>query len=118
MKNYPLLRKTMETIDADPESHDQGSWGTQKGCGTTMCFAGHAAFLSGAVLIWEKSDTEIMYADECMTPEGGRQEIEIYAARQLGLDSREVADLFYDAETIEDLHAVMELILAQEAQEA
>jgi hypothetical protein len=41
--NVPLLRKTLEHIEAHPQEWDQAHWH----CGTGMCFAGTACDLDG-----------------------------------------------------------------------
>lgn len=57
--NVPLITKVMDHIEAHPQEHDQGTWASRTGCGTTYCFAGHAVnmtlpetgrFLFGAVV--------------------------------------------------------------------
>lgn len=56
-KNVTLLNATMNLIKANPILHDQRTWIDP--CATTMCFAGHAAMLSGATFdkeIWEWED--------------------------------------------------------------
>lgn len=43
MANIELLDKVLDHIEKNPESWNQRAWR----CGTTYCFAGHAALLSG-----------------------------------------------------------------------
>lgn len=43
MANIELLDKVLDHIEKNPESWNQSAWR----CGTTYCFAGHAALLSG-----------------------------------------------------------------------
>jgi hypothetical protein len=54
MVNKELLKNTLDLIKLKPAEHDQAKWVTLAEwttCGTTMCFAGHAAVLSGAAEI-------------------------------------------------------------------
>ncbi|WP_059007907.1 hypothetical protein [Streptomyces specialis] len=46
MANAELLRTTLRHIQQNPDSWDQASWR----CGSTGCFAFHAALLAGAEL--------------------------------------------------------------------
>src|SRR4051812_40565249 len=43
IRNKELLQRTIDYIEAHPEEWDQTEWR----CGTSMCFAGHAAILAG-----------------------------------------------------------------------
>lgn len=45
--NVELLERTLEYVIAHPDEHDQNTWRSVLSCGTTMCFAGHAATLAG-----------------------------------------------------------------------
>lgn len=53
MVNIELLDITMGFIEANPDKWDQSSWR----CGTSFCFAGHAALLDGAMLDSPESET-------------------------------------------------------------
>ena len=46
-RNTELLQQTMQYIINHPDQHDQADWAVQHDCGTTACFAGWAAILSG-----------------------------------------------------------------------
>lgn len=48
MAHNELLERVMAHIEAHPDQHSQGSYFTPTACGTTYCFAGHAAVMSGA----------------------------------------------------------------------
>jgi hypothetical protein len=87
--NIPLLRKTMEYIEAHPEKWDQGDWVSfGPTCKTTMCFAGTAAYLAGAVMV--PGDIE-----RCTLPDGSRESIPGYAIEQLGLSDAQADAIFY-----------------------
>jgi hypothetical protein len=55
MPNIELLDLTLWHIENNPETWNQGEWR----CGTSYCFAGHAALLSGWVPVGE--DTELYW---------------------------------------------------------
>lgn len=72
--NSELLLQIADMIEQYPESYDQGTWGTfnspdrtrnfdldlvDTGCGTSMCIAGWAAFLTDwhpVMFLWEGSE--------------------------------------------------------------
>lgn len=109
--NVPLLRKTMEYIEENPDRWDQDNWFRVKsaigiiyehepvvpatteyyralnehGCGTTMCFAGTACWLSGDTVVGLES---------VMTPEGQVVDVEERAAELLGLSFAEAFLIF------------------------
>lgn len=91
--NLELLNKTMEFIKANPEQHDQGNWISHEGtCGTTMCFAGHAAALSGAQVPEE-------YEPWRINPETGQLDlygefVSDYAAKVLDVSADEESFIF------------------------
>lgn len=46
--NHSLLYLTYQYIKTHPEGFDMNSWGEEGDCGTTACFAGHAALIDGS----------------------------------------------------------------------
>jgi hypothetical protein len=117
-KNVPLLLATMAMIKVFPEKHDQGSWVDP--CNTTMCFAGHAAVISGATFdrkIHDDEDSWIVdpdgkHVDEAAAYEGdywdgerkeGYKFIEEFAKDKLGLTNREADYMFHHSRTPEQL---------------
>lgn len=117
-KNVPLLLATMAMIKVFPEKHDQGSWVDP--CNTTMCFAGHAAVISGATFdrkIHDDEDSWIVDPDGKHVGEreayqgdywdGERKEgykfVEEFAKNKLGLTQREADYMFHHARTPEQL---------------
>lgn len=116
-KNVPLLLATMALIKVFPEKHDQGTWVDPDPCGTTMCFAGHAAVISGATF-----DKEIFLNEDewILDPEGkhvsedeahdsnwdrkdGYKYVGQFAADKLGLTLEEASYLFQHNRTREQL---------------
>lgn len=71
--NVPLLKKTLKFIVENPKSWNQASWQSQ--CGTTCCFAGHAALLDGAEI--KARPTDVDYSTRVIT---GRLEAAAAAA--------------------------------------
>jgi hypothetical protein len=106
--NVPLLRKTMEYIEAHPQEWDQDEWVAKGSCGTTMCFAGTAAYLMGAVMD-PRVDVSM-----CTLPDGSSKNIEWYAAEQLGLTVAQARAIFYSS--VEDprhMREVVELVVGE-----
>lgn len=120
-KNVPLLLATMALIKVFPEKHDQGSWVDP--CQTTMCFAGHAAVISGATFdrkIHDDEDSWIVDPEGKHVPEveayeggedgwwdGERKDgykfVEEFAKDKLGLSKREADYMFHHSRTPEQL---------------
>jgi hypothetical protein len=90
-RNVELLQATMQQILDNPEQHDQMSFVDENACGTTACFAGWAALLSG----W--SVRQIRLAN-CMYSVG---------AKLLGLTDDEASILFYSSNS----RAALELMV-------
>lgn len=123
MKNYPLIRKTMEAIEADPESHNQDHWGLKTACRTTMCFAGFASVIDGATPIWKpesEDNPERLEMVRVLPARGGTfaYETEEYAQEALRLSNREANHLFYDCVTLDDVREYVQHLLEQEASDA
>lgn len=122
MKNYPLLRKTLEHIEAHPEEHDQRYWGLKGPCGTTMCFAGHAVVLAGLKPIWSNTDWSTLKDENLMAAvveqDGSRWSVREGAARALGLDPDEDEELFFSCGTLDEVREVVGAYLAEEGGES
>lgn len=126
--NIPLLRKTLEHIEAHPNEWSQRVWGQRiVGCGTTYCFAGTAAVLSGYEPAWEKftgDDGAERYAmSHVIDPEtGGSRGVEQIGAALLGLDLHDADDnmnseagrIFYSmVDTPEQLRSLVESVVRE-----
>lgn len=115
------LDAAMDYLRAHPEQHDQRYWGRQTPCGTTMCLAGTVAHLAGHEFYWENYGNDIKKAGLCFRPAedelsytviGGSSVafIASLAQRELGITEAQANELFYKAETLEDLeHAVKDI---------
>jgi len=107
MINVPLMRKVLEYIEANPEEHDQATWGHKRDgdplrgewCGTVACMAGHTVLLTANPEI--KSQWVFGYLEVYVN--GERKGIAKTAAGELGLDEKQKDRMFHQAETREDL---------------
>lgn len=108
MGNIELLEKTREAILANPKEHNQDDWISFGGavweepdaCQTTMCTAGHAAYLSGAEV-----PNHYFYSNNGwrLTPEGKLTEsgnglgvpVAEWAREKLGMNCDEEDYIFY-----------------------
>lgn len=105
MVNVPLLRKTIEHITEHPTEWNQESWGVQTPCGTSHCFAGHAATLSGYEPVWYPSwdGTGAPRLMVAVTRNGYHESPFFVAADLLGLSHDRALDLFSCSNTMRDL---------------
>lgn len=111
--NVPLLRKTLEHIEAHPEEWNQSAWA----CGTAGCFAWHAAMLDGAGDPPDPLNPEYVPAEPGDEPERlveirSTQTIHVAdrATRVLGLPSASVegqGGLFRYDNTLDDLRRIV-----------
>lgn len=98
--NAPLLLQTLHHIENHPEELDQTRWH----CGTTACYAGHAAILDGGE--WHPQMSIAMVARDDDPPEflpGGRIPVSVRARHILGLTGEQAGWLFDGANTLDDL---------------
>jgi hypothetical protein len=95
--NIPLLRKTIEHIEAHPEEWDQTTWAVRTPCGTTMCFAGTALFVAGYTFNWSHRIEESSAATirRSKTSGGKTWPIPWVAQEELGLNDCQVRNIFY-----------------------
>jgi hypothetical protein len=133
MKNVQLLNDTMNWIKAHPELHRQSDWvqpydANGEACGTSMCFAGHAAMLAGATFdpeIFNKLEEWNVDAesgkhvdsteyyneemDEYDLPDG-TVHVSDFARDALGLNSDERAFLFAGHRSVQELEDAVDLL--------
>lgn len=122
MLNLPLINKTLDYIRANPDEHDQSEWAKTTDCGTTMCFAGTAVFLSGGMFVWNDSQ-QAAGVHTGSLPEEARGEtdvtdIEEAALVLLGMDSRQGSRLFYGCVNLRDLEETVEDLVREESETA
>lgn len=121
MVNKELLKTTLDLIKVKPEEHNQNNWvntSLYSPCGTTMCFAGHAAVLSGA----EIPDPKKHHVDDWYVGPNGEYinwsqkqyltpseftPIGNFAQQKLGLSTEQADYLFGPDIDVEDIEAAV-----------
>lgn len=112
MANANLLKLTMLYIQTFPEQHDQHDWVNP--CDSTMCFAGHAAVLSGATFKKKIYDDEGEWLVHPVTGKhkdwqsDNRIYVSEFARQKLGLTQAESDYLFHQSRTKEQLEEAVE----------
>lgn len=115
-KNVRLLNRTMDLIKMVPDKHNQGTWVSP--CGSTMCYAGHAAVLDGAEFDHKRYDRD---ADWHIDPETKKHvgywdedgiSVGAYARKALGLTWDESDYLFDGDRTVEELEEAVRKLSA------
>lgn len=116
--NVPLLTATMQHIETHPEEWNQHRWR----CGTAACYAGRAVLLDGGT--W---DTDADSADPYLVARDTDPVVETWpslngsghrvihvndrARHILGLTNEQANNLFYSANTLDDLRAQVAAII-------
>lgn len=118
MANDALIEKVFGAITE--ENLGMGDWGRTKNpeasCGTTMCFAGHAAVQAGYELRWEEytdyddAKGEWYVAGYTATYTTDGQEIEDVAREALGFTRRQAHGVFYATSIGNDVKALRERV--------
>lgn len=101
-KNFPLLWKVYDHIVAHPEEHNQSLFAYRGECGTTFCFAGHTALIARPDLHYSFRDGACvghLVDDSGMFARSSSR----VAQEALGLSNDEADDLFYGAETADQI---------------
>lgn len=108
--NKELLLQTLAYIEEHPEEWRQGRWR----CGSTACFAGHAALLAGAEWLHKK---EINQAtdEKVRAPDGAVEWVNDYAKHVLGLTTDVAEALFHGNNTLSDLRRIVAGLVDPEA---
>lgn len=97
--NIPPLRKALEHVTEHPEEHNQGTWASRTGCGTTGCLAYWIATFAGHKVAWMRPLIGVELA--CFTTQD--KPIGQVAAREAGLSPAQAKQLFNGNNTIDDL---------------
>ncbi len=100
MANNELLDLTLNHIIENPESWHQQDWR----CGTSYCFFGHAALLSG----WKSAEGDT--SAFMVSPDNEVDTIENVARRALDLDDETAGILSCATNTLDDLKWMVEEI--------
>jgi hypothetical protein len=127
--NAPLLWKVYDHIKAHPEEWDQQSWGLHipvdlqpellpvsqvmlfktlgASCGTTFCFAGHTAQMTGHRLDWKPiiPGSPALRLETC---DDGADTVSNTAAAELGLELDQACALFYGENQLDEIHTWIE----------
>lgn len=98
--NVPLLRKTLEHIEAHPGEWDQENYR----CGSAACFAGHAALLAGGE--WDRPNEPL---DDYLAPSSDRpfETADERAVSVLGLEQWQADRLFDGGNSLDDLRRIV-----------
>lgn len=90
--NIPYARKVLEHLIAHPEEHRQAHYGDRTACGTTACIAGTAIMMD--------PNCTIQWAiNGLMAPpliHGFEVDMDMHAAKLLGLTPNDATQLFYE----------------------
>lgn len=123
--NAPLLNKTLDNVEKNPEEHNQEEWR----CGTQYCFGGRSLVLAGQDN-WASNNPgselydylyalpgEEEYAFE-MTGDDGRDVLVVSPAdraqRLLGLDEHQADTLFHYGNSIVEIRDIVRRIIGGE----
>lgn len=119
MPNIALARKVLEHIERFPQHHYQGDWtnnpinqlaadnGDHPPCGTALCFAGWTAFLTAP------KGSRMNSAGTILLPDGKTPHSADWTEELLGITPEQASVLFYSAQNLDDLKAVIDAIEAQ-----
>lgn len=112
VRNIPLLRKTLEHIEAHPEEHNQEFWALKTPCGTAFCFAGHAVQLAGYEIDWGSTDfgqpeVHAHYVIAPGAPMAEYRTIAHVAYQELGLTRDEANALFKEYHSLQRLYQLV-----------
>ncbi|ASD53485.1 hypothetical protein PBI_LUCKY2013_92 [Mycobacterium phage Lucky2013] len=105
MRNKALLNEVMDFILKYPEAHNQGVYFSE--CGTAACFAGWTCYLAG----YDRFPGAWSYVADPESPKG-YDHASFKARDLLGLTTDEAADLFYVANSVEDLQRMVANLVA------
>jgi hypothetical protein len=115
--NVELLASVLAYIERHPQEHKQQNWGERgTSCGTTFCFAGTAALMDGATLLWGKESAansrELLYG--VMDYSGQVTSVEKYARHELGLTTDEADTLFGGYISLDDIRSYVAMLTKEQ----
>jgi hypothetical protein len=111
--NVELLKRTLEFIEANPKEWDQKTW-----CGTSCCFAGHAAILAGSRRVEKAREPGALSWAHVRRPDGKLGLVWEVAERELGLDEWQASELFAADNTLADLRRIVGELVTDEGLDA
>lgn len=126
MLNVKLLREVLDYIKANPQKWNQDAWfkvsvdkqgepifnkvtlqfEEVNSCNTALCFAGHAALMSGFDAP-PRYDYEVWRGWGPGLPKGERMDVDQYATEVLGLSTNQADVLFNGDNSLEDLERIV-----------
>lgn len=107
--NVEEMNLTLKDIEANPENHNPAWWAKRTACGTAKCAAGFTVVRHGYTLAFQ-GDT----AAWCIGPDGEEELIAVVARRILDLDEDQAEWFFLGFNTLEDLFAIRDQLIAEE----
>lgn len=122
MVNVELMQKVLDHITAHPKEWNQASWANRWSCGTSFCFAGHAANMTGHNFIWDFDGGAIAVEVEAGTRAfeveratrasevEGNVAIALAAREELGLTVQQAAVLFNGDNSLAELYYLANVI--------
>lgn len=127
MVNVELARQTLQAIRDHEDRWNQRQFvelkdETSPECGTTLCFAGFAACLTGAEFVppevyFDDTENGTKYwyqPNTVITPEGDTVGVESYAMDVLGLNYGQANTIFYNfTDDVDELASVVEQVIAE-----
>lgn len=118
MPNGPLLRTTMDYIEAHPEEHFQGEYAVRRSCGSAGCFATNAILIRfpDAVIQWRPTksiERRRLGADAAEVAaiveiDGVLRRIDPLAQEILELNEGQSFNLFYEENSVERLRELVD----------
>jgi len=113
LRGKELAQYIVDMLERDPDLHEQDTWGRETPCGTTMCIAGHAAFLTGkAEFVHQEAPYSKIKTLMITDPdfEGDRLDgFDYLAADLLNLPESEANAIFYTMDNLAALHALKQV---------
>lgn len=113
LRGKELAKYIVDLLERDPDLHDQDSWGRETPCRTTMCIAGHAAYLTGkAEFVHHEGPHSVIKTLKITDPsfEGDRLDgFDYLAADLLELPESEANAIFYTMDNLAALHALKQV---------
>ena len=112
MVNIPALRDVMTHVTAHRDQLNMNVWGVREACGTTACIAGWQVILDPDYQpAWRPigGRPDLQDLTWARDRDGGTHDVDVAAARGLGLTAEQAEELFY-ADTLDEVWEVVERI--------
>jgi hypothetical protein len=111
-KNFELLHRVYNHIEAHPGDWEQWDYATWRPCGAAYCFAGHTVMIEHpfATPVWDEGDI----GTTCVRLGALLHDIPDLAMDALGLTGEEADELFEPRNTLEEIR---DMVAKWEAEE-